>query len=217
MTATQTATQTNFDPSRYLSKVGAADYLEVKWRLVWLREVYPDAVIETECLHYYPPDTDPDGNMVGSAAFKATVSLPSGGKATGHGSESVNDFREYYEKAETKAIGRALAALGFGTQFSTDHEFSAAAVGGHVKIVDSSVDLGARAESRPNGNNPQPSIRGGMVTANQKKFIGDLLVKYGESPAEFEDRINTLTFAQASDWLTKLQKGELPWLASSPK
>jgi hypothetical protein len=51
------------------------------------------------------------------AIFKATVSLPTGGKATGYGSETSGDFGDFIEKAETKAIGRALNALGYGAQF----------------------------------------------------------------------------------------------------
>jgi hypothetical protein len=70
-----------------------------------------------------------------TAVFRAMVSIPGGGSATGWGSESAGDFRDYLEKAETKAIGRALAALGFGTQFCPDFEFGAA-VG---RVVDSPV------------------------------------------------------------------------------
>ena len=51
------------------------------------------------------------------AIFKATVTVPSGGKATGYGSETASDFPDFIEKAETKAIGRALNALGYGAQF----------------------------------------------------------------------------------------------------
>ena len=72
------------------------------------------------------------------------VSIPGGGSATGWGSESSGDFRDYLEKAETKAIGRALAALGFGTQFCPDFEFGAAA----GRVVDSPVKVTARP--RPN-------------------------------------------------------------------
>ena len=35
-------------------------------------------------------------------------------------SETMSDFRDYFEKAETKAIGRALAMLGYGTQFAPE-------------------------------------------------------------------------------------------------
>jgi hypothetical protein len=37
--------------------------------------------------------------------------------ATGYGTEMKADFTDYAERAETRAIGRALALLGFGTQF----------------------------------------------------------------------------------------------------
>jgi hypothetical protein len=76
-----------------------------------------------------------------TAVFRAQVSIPDGGSATGWGSESAGDFRDYLEKAETKAIGRALAALGFGTQFCPDFEFGAA-VG---RVVDSPVKTPARS------------------------------------------------------------------------
>jgi hypothetical protein len=76
-----------------------------------------------------------------TAVFRAMVSIPGGGSATGWGSESAGDFRDYLEKAETKAIGRALAALGFGTQFCPDFEFGAAA----GRVVDSPVKVPARA------------------------------------------------------------------------
>ena len=94
-----------FEPGRHLTRINGAEYLEVKWRLVWLREQHPDAIVETG-LH------SADDRQ---AIFKATVSIPNGGSATGWGSESPNDFRDFLEKAETKALGRALAALGFGT------------------------------------------------------------------------------------------------------
>ncbi|HEV2527931.1 MAG TPA: hypothetical protein VGT61_05705 [Thermomicrobiales bacterium] len=121
---TQTEDRT-FEPGRHLTRINGAEYLEVKWRLVWLREQHPDAIVETT-LHAADDR---------QAIFKATVSIPGGGSATGWGSESPNDFRDFLEKAETKALGRALAALGFGTQFCPDHEFGA----DQQRVVDSPV------------------------------------------------------------------------------
>jgi hypothetical protein len=79
----------------------------VKWRLLWLRKEHPDACIVTDLVQYDPQ----------MAIFKATVTLPTGGMATGYGSETASDFADFMEKAETKAIGRALNALGYGAQF----------------------------------------------------------------------------------------------------
>ena len=106
---------TAFDASKYLTSLDGRDYLEVKWRLLWLRTEHPDAGIETELVKH--------GS--GLALFRARVTIPGGGTATGWGSETADDFRDYIEKAETKALGRALAALGYGTQFCEDFDFSA--------------------------------------------------------------------------------------------
>ena len=124
---------TPFEPARYLTRISGSDYLEVKWRLVWMRDLHPDATIETQLVSHND----------NTAVFRAMVSIPGGGSATGWGSESAGDFRDYLEKAETKAIGRALAALGFGTQFCPDFEFGAAA----GRVVDSPVKSPARPRS----------------------------------------------------------------------
>ncbi len=99
-----------FDPTPYIRQLrgrGGGDYLDVKWRLLWLRKEHPDAEIITELVQHDPQ----------MAIFKATVTVPTGGKATGYGSETASDFPDFIEKAETKAIGRALNALGYGAQF----------------------------------------------------------------------------------------------------
>src|SRR5215204_7817793 len=104
---------TGFDPTPYLRTLhvggrgGGADYLDVKWGLLWLRKEHPDTEIVTELVQHDPQ----------MAIFKATVTVPTGGKATGYGSETASDFPDFIEKAETKAIGRALNALGYGAQF----------------------------------------------------------------------------------------------------
>jgi hypothetical protein len=124
---------TPFEPARYLTRVNGSDYLEVKWRLVWLRDQHPDATVETELISH----------VDNTAIFRAHITIPGGGSSTGWGSETSGDFRDYLEKAETKAIGRALAALGFGTQFCPDFEFGAA-VG---RVVDAPVKVANRSRT----------------------------------------------------------------------
>ena len=124
---------TPFEPARYLTRVNGSDYLEVKWRLVWLRDQHPDASLETELVAHND----------NTAVFRARVAIAGGGSSTGWGSETAGDFRDYLEKAETKAIGRALAALGFGTQFCPDFEFGAA-VG---RVVDAPVKVATRSRA----------------------------------------------------------------------
>jgi hypothetical protein len=145
-----------FDPSRYLSQISGRDYLEVKWRLLWLRTVHPDAAIETELVR-------DDG---ANALFRARVTLPSGGSSTGWGSESYQDFGDYVEKAETKALGRALAALGYGTQFCQDFDFGAAERG---RVVDSPVDIGRVRGANAHG--PRTARAADPATERQVKAI----------------------------------------------
>jgi len=175
------ADATTFDPGRYLTKVGNADYLEVKWRLVWLRETHPDATIETELVSHLDQ----------MAIFKATVSIPGGGTATGYGSEGYNDFREYIEKAETKAIGRALAALGFGTQFCPDFDFSANGGG----IVDSPIDFASTRGRRMAAgriDDRAASSASQAATPRQLKFIQAIAREHGIGEAELSSEVEQL-------------------------
>lgn len=85
-------------------------YLMVAHRLVWFREQMPNAVIETT-----PYKIEEE-----SAIFIATIRSENGtALATATKRETKKDFPDFIEKAETGAIGRALALAGFGTQFTT--------------------------------------------------------------------------------------------------
>jgi outer membrane biosynthesis protein TonB len=102
-----------FDPRQHLRELSdGTPYLDVKWRLHWLRSEHPEAIIETQLVSL-------DGD---TAVCKATVRIPEGGSATGHASSTREPGRnaDHIEHAETRAIGRALAALGYGTQFTED-------------------------------------------------------------------------------------------------
>lgn len=116
-----------FNPNEHLIDLKGKQYLQVMWRLVWFREEKPLWSIDTKLEQL----TD------NHAVFSAKISDESGvQKASGYGSESVKDFRDFIEKAETKAIGRALAMLGYGTQFAPELDEEA-------RIVDSPVDMSA--------------------------------------------------------------------------
>jgi hypothetical protein len=141
-----------FDPTKYLTKVKGNDYLEVKHRLLWLRSAEPNAVIDTELMAYTPT----------SAIFRAKVLLPNGASATGWGSEATDDFADFLEKAETKALGRALAALGYGTQFCQDHDFGA----DQQRVVDSPVARPQQLASSPRLTNTAP-VGARMSAANR--------------------------------------------------
>lgn len=158
----------NFDPSRHIVRLRNGEYLEVKWRLVWLRKAHPEAQIETEMIHF-----DPENRM---AVFRARISIPNGGSATGYGSETSDDFKDFIEKAETKAIGRACAALGFGTQHCQDFDYDSQG----QRVVDSPVSYPSNNGYSRN-NTPAPASNGfvsgagagttTLATEKQVKFI----------------------------------------------
>lgn len=186
-----------FDPSRYLTKVGSSDYLEVKWRLVWLRELHPDASVETELVHFASPLPHPEtGEIAAYAVFKATITIPGGGNATGFAHETMVDFREFLEKAETKAIGRALAALGFGTQFCSDFDFS----GGSGKPADVPVDI-----SRTRGAQRARQEPVAMITKAQIDRLAQLKTQKGAT----DEGIKKLHGKPSASQLTQAEAAEL--------
>lgn len=142
------------------------DYLEVKFRLVWFREEHPDWSIETE----FVSTTDK------SACAKATIRDVSGRiVATSHKFENELGFPDFMEKAETGAIGRALALIGYGTQFCADE------LDEGNRIVDSPVS--PREES---GESQGPGLRRGgeqysVQTLDKKEAAngGDFIVPFG--------------------------------------
>jgi pyruvate/2-oxoglutarate dehydrogenase complex dihydrolipoamide acyltransferase (E2) component len=99
-----------FDPNEHLLNLKGKPYLPVMWRLVWLREDAPESRIVTEMI----------SRTGDEAVFKCEVTrIQDGavtGSATGWGTETRGDFGDFTEKAETKSIGRALAALGYGAE-----------------------------------------------------------------------------------------------------
>jgi hypothetical protein len=150
-----------FDPAQHLTKIKGQDYLETRWRIAWFRDLHPDGIIETE----------PFSIASGTAVFRARVTTTDGASATGYGSCTVDEFPDgWVEKAETKALGRALAALGFGTQFCDD------------------LNDGGDAP-RPQGQQSGP----GLATAAQKSMIQYRGKNAGMSVLELEDFIrNTI-------------------------
>jgi hypothetical protein len=87
------------------------EYLEVKYRLVWFREEHPEWAIETELLSVT------DNNAYARASIKDETGRVI---ATSHKFEARQGFPDFIEKAETGAIGRSLALVGYGTQFCAD-------------------------------------------------------------------------------------------------
>lgn len=90
------------------------DYLQVAHRIVWMREEKPDWTIETT-IHTLTPEvavvmceiSDPTGKVLSKAHKMQTAKGFPGG---------------FLEKAESGAVGRALAFLGYGTAHAQELE-----------------------------------------------------------------------------------------------
>ena len=188
-----------FNPNDHMMKLKGKDYLEVKWRVVWFREDHPDWCINTDCI---VQDQD-------HAIFKAIICDENGiQKSAGHGSESKKDFADFLEKAETKAIGRALAMLGYGTQFVADE------LDEGERIVDSPVN---RKQEQPK---EQPKPVEAKPAKSMKGLMEKAMLAYGMDQAKerFELLMNragctktTMTedmYDQIDNWITEdLKKG----------
>lgn len=94
-----------------IKDIKGKDYLEVAKRLVWFREEKPSYGIETMLLEQN------ESFCLARAVIrddKGTI------LSTAHKTETPQGFPDFIEKAETGAIGRALALIGYGTQFCAD-------------------------------------------------------------------------------------------------
>jgi hypothetical protein len=169
-----------FNPNEHIMQIkssqGSKDYMPVAWRLVWFREQCPQGTIDTEELEYdterpveaeisvWNPEKRRSEKIIkkakGYARYRAVVTDGKGGRATGTKSENAANFADFGEKAETGSIGRALAALGYGTQFAPELDEE-------HRIVDSPVDR-TPAPTASAGNGRIVAMRPGTAgNANQ--------------------------------------------------
>ncbi len=186
-----------FNPNDHLMQIknrnGSSDYLPVAWRLVWFRSVCPVGEISTEMIHLdldreteeesfaWNQETRRSEKIIkranGFVIFRAVVTDGKGGKATATKSEKAASFGDYVEKAETGAVGRALAMLGYGTQFTGDE------LDEQHRIVDAPVDRSTPAnDSNGNERNPLASVRTAAI-GNAKAKGTTVEEKAADSPA----------------------------------
>jgi hypothetical protein len=176
-------------------KTVANDYLDVKWRLVWFREEHPDGSITTDLLSQ--PGVSP-------AVVKATVTLENGVSATGFGQCGTEDWGDWLEKAETRSIGRALALLGYGTQFCEDFDDI---------ITDAPVEPRSERAASSGAGRPAISDPASPMTPNQRRYIESLARDTGLDQdglnetitRRFERPLDELSKAEASALIESLQ------------
>jgi hypothetical protein len=195
---------TRFNPSEHLRQIErrqrqpdgsyqkvSNDYLDVKWRLVWFREEHPDGSIQTDLLSQ--PGVSP-------AVVKATVTLENGVTATGFGQCGTEDWGDWLEKAETRSIGRALALLGFGTQFCEDFD---------EIITDAPVEPRQQRPTSPSNGQPAASAEpGNPMTPNQRRYIESLARDAGMDQPGLEQTVNK-RYGRTMDELPKSEASAL--------
>lgn len=130
MSAPTTTQESRFNPNDHLMKIQRKDYLPVRWRLVWFHQATSSRA------GYITVELEHD-RQAGFAKFFAIawdggeetwrhlklngIELDVCGRvATGEGTCTKVQFDSFYEKAATKALGRALAGLNFGTEFASE-------------------------------------------------------------------------------------------------
>jgi hypothetical protein len=156
-------------------------YLQVAQRLVWFREEHADWSIETELKQ-----------TEGGAMALATIKNEDGRViAMAHKVEHKQHFGDFVEKAETGAIGRALALCGYGTQYEPELDEG-------DRIVDSPVTPAKKAE-------PTPKITSDYegVTDNQIRFIAKLYEELGK-PAPETTELSKMSKHEASALIDSL-------------
>jgi len=138
---------TRFDPRPHLRQLeNGSHYLDVKWRLHWLRTEHPGASIETELVSL-------DGDL---AVCKAVIHVPEGGSATAHGSASGGS---HVEQAESRAIGRALVALGYGAEFADEDHIQSRGADRPVSLVRQPATVPDHQDRPERGETPAPPVQ----------------------------------------------------------
>lgn len=124
-------------------------YLQVADRLIWFREEHPNFRIWTTLVEYNEK----------FAIVRAEIADHEGHiLQTAHQQEHVAHFQDAIAKGETAAVGRALAMLGYGTQFAQELEMNN---GVEERLVDS-----PRSPKPPKTESKPIPAKGGVTLPN---------------------------------------------------
>ena len=156
-----------------------------------LRRDYKDEKIpEKPAVSLFPEG----GNLIGGIRQRVAFEARDGeGRqiASAHGSETKRDFGDYFEKAETKAVGRALAYAGYGTQYVGEE------LDEGERIVDSPVERSAPAEAPKTASPKQVELLARYYTGDK---LGQLLAYNGVA------RLEDLPMSKASELIAAITK-----------
>ncbi len=102
-----------FDPREHIRQLeDGREYLDLKWRILWLRSQEPDASIETQIISTSEEEV----------VCRTSINLRSGASVTAHGSALRSEDDQAIEEAENRAMMRALASLGYGAEYTDEDD-----------------------------------------------------------------------------------------------
>jgi hypothetical protein len=154
-------------------------YLQVAHRVVWFREDHPMGKIVTDIVQ-----TNND-----CTTAKATIHSETGEiLATAHKTEHRQHFADHLEKAETGAIGRALALCGYGTQFAPEFDEK-------DRLADTPV-----AQQRPAQTQSRPP------EAKIAKDPGEYVINFGKRKGQKINKVPVEELEKYKDWLIDSSK-----------
>src|SRR5579885_2416607 len=196
-----------FNPNEHLMKLQGKDYLQVKWRLVWFNEATTPRAgyITVEKEHdrqngfakFFTIAWDGNDETWRHMVINGVELEVCGRVATGEGSETIGDHKDYYEKSATKSLGRALAGLGYGTQFSAEMD-----EGG--RVVDSPVERKGQPPRQAAALHDLKATASGGDIAQFKRECEDAGVTWREMviwlPAHRQGKtVNQLTYGDLAE------------------
>ena len=175
------------NPSDFLINLKGKPYLPVAGRIAIIRSENKPYSIKTT-----PLQIEMEG---GFAVFQAEVWLDGVLLGMGTKQESKRDFPDFVEKAETGAIGRALAIAGFGTIYALQ-DFDEG-----ERLADAPVTV-----NRPTPQRQQPAPVPAPAPAPadpDTSAIKNLGVQFKGEVARFEDAVTPARLKQVFNILTR--------------
>lgn len=210
-----------FNPKEHLIKIRRfengqevfLDYLEIKWRLVWFREEHPDWVIETSGDMYLDEKGKPFGYWASAVIKDEKGNIRTTAKAySERGPNDKSPNPNFVERAETKAEGRALVKLGYGTQWALEYTEENEI----TEVADSPVQQGkTEQDNELPANIEQVTLDENGETKNvgpsekQKKYIYVLLDKLGMTREQYKAILKTKWNVDSSKEMSQEQVSEL--------
>ena len=190
-----------FNPAEFTRELSNEDgtmslYLDVKYRLLWFRLHRPEGKIDSEIIRVddksavvscrlYNDKNDPAEQYIARACAQRFMS-----------SERFGD--RYLEIAETAALGRALAAAGYGTQFCGSSDMLGDVIAdAPIELPPEDDDLPASA-SRVVHQMAQPEPATPVLQAPVREPEIKPVRKRGEA-ASVEELLNTMTLEDAKN------------------